>query len=45
MNDYSIVGKMPEEKPVSPLAGGQLTITDSHMTYLMMWLTDSCLQI
>ena len=23
---------MHEEKPVSPLADGQLTITDSHMT-------------
>ena len=34
-----------EEKPVSPLADGQLTITVGHMTYLMMWLTDSCLQI
>ena len=36
---------MHEEKPVSLLADGQLTITDSHMTYLLMWLTDSCLQI
>ena len=34
-----------KEKPVSPLADGQLTITVGHMTYLMMWLTDSCLQI
>ena len=36
MNDYSdcsIVGKMHEEKPVSPLADGQLTITVSHMIY------------
>ena len=33
-----------EEKPVSPLADGQLTITVGHMTYLMMWLTDSCLK-
>ena len=33
------------EKPVSPLADGQLTITLGHMIYLMMWLTDSCLKI
>ena len=45
MNDCSIVGRMHEEKPVGPLADGQLTITDSHVIYLMMWLTDSCLQI
>ena len=44
-SDCSIVGKMHEEKPVSPLADGQLTITVSHMIYLMMWLTDSRLQI
>ena len=30
-----------EEQPVSPLADGQFTITVGHMTYLMMWLTDS----
>ena len=33
------------EKPVSPLADGQLTITVGHMIYLLMWLTDFCLQI
>ena len=45
MKDCCIVGKMHEEKPVSPLADGQLTITDSYMIYLMMWSTDSRLQI
>ena len=33
------------EKPVRPLADGHMTITVSHMIYLLMWLTDSCLQI
>ena len=36
---------MHEENPVSPLADDQLTITVGHMIYLLMWLTDSCLQI
>ena len=36
---------MHEEKSVKPLAAGHLTITVSHMIYLLMWLTDSGLQI
>ena len=36
---------MHEEKPVRPLADGHMTTTVSHMVYLLMWLTDSCLQI
>ena len=36
---------MHEEKPVRPLADGHMTITVSHVIYLLMWLTDSCLQI
>ena len=36
---------MHEEKSVKPLATGHLTITVSHMIYLLMWLIDYCLQI
>ena len=36
---------MHVEKSVKPLAAGHLTITVSHMIYLLMWLTDSGLQI
>ena len=40
-----IVGNLHEEKSVKPLAAGLMTITVSHMIYLLMWLTDSSLQI
>ena len=44
MNSCALLVNLDEEKSVKPL-DGHLTITVGHMIYLLMWFTDSCLQI